>query len=51
MTEDEYLDWIRQEMIRAEVRVAKLEALFESDDPVNIMTGLSEVSGPGIRLL
>ena len=43
MTELEYMNWLEEEMLRAEIRVARLEALFESDDPASIMTAVSEL--------
>ncbi len=43
MTEEEYIVWLEQEMLRFEERAAGLEELFESDDPMKTFAGLSEV--------
>ena len=43
MTEEEYIAWLEQEMVRFEERAAGLEELFESEDPMETFAGLSEV--------
>ena len=43
MSEIEYLDWLEEEMLRMEIRVAKMDELIESDDPVRIITALAEI--------
>ena len=45
MSELEYWIWLGEEMIEAEGRFGELEELIESEDPVSIITALSEMLG------